>query len=108
MKTSMLYLTAAVLLCGCGQFMKGLSARAEQGAADAQYQLGKCYKHGDGVEVNRKESANGSAWLPRMGMAMLPIASTTCSGNLKQRSEIVVRAVSHVSELSFPPTVIDW
>lgn len=57
MKTSMLYLTAAVLLCGCGQFMKGLSARAEQGAADAQYQLGKCYKHGDGVEVNRKESA---------------------------------------------------
>lgn len=31
MKTSMLYLTAAVLLCGCGQFMKGLSARAEQG-----------------------------------------------------------------------------
>lgn len=57
MKTSMLYLTAAVLLCGCGQFMKGLSARAEQGDADAQYQLGKCYKHGDGVEVNRKESA---------------------------------------------------
>ena len=57
MKTSMQYLTAAVLLCGCGQFMKGLSARAEQGDADAQYQLGKCYKHGDGVEVNRKESA---------------------------------------------------
>lgn len=57
MKTSMLYLTAAVLLCGCGQFMKGLSARAEQGDADGQYQLGKCYKHGDGVEVNRKESA---------------------------------------------------
>lgn len=27
------------------------------GDADAQYQLGKCYKHGDGVEVNRKESA---------------------------------------------------
>lgn len=53
----MLYLTAAVLLCGCGQFMKGLSARAEQGDADAQYQLGKCYKHGDGVGVNRKESA---------------------------------------------------
>ena len=60
MKTSMLYLTAAVLLCGCGQFMKGLSARAEQGDADALYQLGKCYKHGDGVEMNRKESAK---WL---------------------------------------------
>lgn len=57
MKTSMLYLTSAVLLCGCGQLMKDLSARAEQGDADAQYKLGKCYKHGDGVDVNRKESA---------------------------------------------------
>ena len=63
MKTTIITMTSAFLLT-CGQafaaYSPELQAKAEQGDAAAQYELGKCYWCGDGVE---KDLIQAARWL---------------------------------------------
>lgn len=63
MKTTIITMTSA-FLPACGQafaaYSPELQAKAEQGDAAAQYELGKCYWCGEGVE---KDLIQAARWL---------------------------------------------